>query len=56
MAIQTRSTTLLGDLIAAEFDRAALTSSDPRVVSRIATQNIARRLRGATRMAMPAAS
>jgi hypothetical protein len=53
-----RSTTLLGDLIAAEFDRAALASSDPREISQLATLSVVSRLRGATRAGakLPAAS
>ncbi|MDP2877159.1 MAG: hypothetical protein Q8O00_13305 [Holophaga sp.] len=48
----TCQTTQVGDMIAAEYDRAALSSSDPIVVSHLATRSIARLLRGAFRVAM----
>lgn len=41
MSTSVRKTTPLGELIAAAFDRAALSSSDPQVVSRLAVISIA---------------
>jgi hypothetical protein len=45
-------TTQLGELIAAAFDQAGLHSSDPREVSRLATQSISRILGGALRISV----
>jgi hypothetical protein len=45
MKTHARTTTSLGELIAAAFDAAARFSPDPRVVSRLATLTVARYLR-----------
>ena len=47
-----QNTTQVGELIASEFDRAALASNDPLEVSRLATLSIARMLRGALRLSV----
>lgn len=45
----------LGDLIATEFDRAALSSQDPLEVSHLAVKSILRMLRGAQRVSVSVA-
>ncbi len=50
MAIPDPRTMSLGDLIVAAFDQAALFSSDPLEVSRLATQCLSRRLRNTPRI------
>jgi hypothetical protein len=48
-----RRTAQLGEVVAAAFDRAALYSSDPREVSRLATQAVAHLLRPRWKAAPP---
>ena len=48
-----RGTTRLGDLIAAAFDEAARYSTDPREVSRLATQAVRHLVRRVGRMPVP---
>jgi hypothetical protein len=49
MRTQVHKTAQLGELVAAVFDRAARYSTDPREVSRLATQAVAHILRRARR-------
>ncbi len=48
-----RKTAQLGEVVAAAFDRAALYSTDPREVSRLATQAIAHMLRPRWKLVPP---
>jgi len=52
MMTNIQKTTPLGVLIAAEFDRASLSSNDPLEVSRLALQAIALALRSALRLSV----
>lgn len=50
MRIQAQKTAQLGSLVVAAFDAAARYSTDPREVSRLATQAVTRMLRRARRI------
>ena len=52
MKIHVPKTTPLGELVAAEFDKASLESADPREVSRMATRSLTHMLRH-TRRPLP---
>lgn len=52
MSTSGRNMTQLGELIAAAFDRAALSSSDPQVVSRLAVISIAHSLRRSLKLSV----
>ena len=53
MRVPARKTVQLGELIATVFDKAALYSSDPAEVSRLATRAVAHMLRQAKRSPVP---
>jgi hypothetical protein len=53
MTTHLHKTTELGELVAIAFDHAARYSTDPREVSRLATQAVTRMLRHARRIAIP---
>jgi hypothetical protein len=53
MRTHTHEIIRLGDLVATAFDEAALYSSDPKEVSRLATQAVTHMLRAARRILAP---
>ena len=53
MRVHIRRTVPLGELVLAAFDEAALCSTDPLEVSRLATQAVARMLRQSRRTSRP---